>query len=197
MRLSKHQSCKRRCARCLPRNRLEIGVPIFVSYRAGRCLTRLEVRLESSNVAVRDVSGTSLCARFLARSMGRCSVRGAIDGSRRFRLLRLRLRLRLDSSYERNAEETLLVLCQGLLSSSSHCRRVSCPPLPRRPWRRRAAVRMEAEAGPFRVVVFQVCACLAECTKHTHTTRKLSKTVSFNESFDSRIRQSCPEVAWG
>ena len=102
-----------------------------------------------------------------------------------------------DSSYERNAEETLLVLCQGLLSSSSHCRRVSCPPLPRRPWRRRAAVRMEAQAGPFRVVVFQVCACLAECTKHTHTTRKLSKTASFNESFDSRIRQSCPEVAWG
>ena len=60
-----------------------------------------------------------------------------------------------------------------------------------------AAVRMEAEAGPFRVVVFQVCACLAECTKHTHTTRKLSKTASFNESFDSRIRRSCPEVAWG
>ena len=81
MRFSKNQSCKRRCARCRPRNRLEIGVPTFVSYRAGRCLTRLEVRLESSNVAVREVSGTSLCARFLARSMGRCSVRGAIDGS--------------------------------------------------------------------------------------------------------------------
>ena len=31
----------------MPRNRLEIGVPTFVSYRAGRCLTRLEVRLES------------------------------------------------------------------------------------------------------------------------------------------------------
>jgi hypothetical protein len=35
-----------------------------------------------------------------------------------------------------------------------------------------AAVRMEAEAGPFKGVVCQVCACLAECTKHTHTTRK-------------------------
>ena len=30
----KNQSCKRRCARCLPRNRLEIGVPTFVLYRA-------------------------------------------------------------------------------------------------------------------------------------------------------------------
>ena len=47
LRFSKSQSCKRRCARCLPRNRLEIGVPTFVSYRAGRCLTRLEVWLES------------------------------------------------------------------------------------------------------------------------------------------------------
>ena len=69
---SKNQSCKRRCARCLPRNRLEIGVPTFVSYRAGRCLTRLEVRLESSNVAVCDstrcVAQTSLCAVFAAIS---------------------------------------------------------------------------------------------------------------------------------
>ena len=72
MRFSKNQSCKRRCARCLPRNRLEIGVPTFVSYRAGRCLTRLEVRLESSNVAVCDstrcVAQTSLCAVFAAIS---------------------------------------------------------------------------------------------------------------------------------
>ena len=47
LRFSKNQSCKRRFARCLLRNRLEIGVPTFVSYRAGRCLIRLEVRLES------------------------------------------------------------------------------------------------------------------------------------------------------
>ena len=64
MRFSNNQSCKRRCARCLPRNRLEIGVPTFVSYRAGRCLTRLEVRLESSNVAVYRVQSTELCAVF-------------------------------------------------------------------------------------------------------------------------------------
>ena len=43
----KKQSCKRRCTRCLPRLRLEIGVPTLVSYRAGRRLTRPEVRLES------------------------------------------------------------------------------------------------------------------------------------------------------
>ena len=40
-------SCQRFCARSMPRNRLEIGVPTLVSYRVGRCFTRLEVWLES------------------------------------------------------------------------------------------------------------------------------------------------------
>ena len=64
-------SCKRRCARCMPRNRLEIGVPTFVSYRAGRCLTRLEVRLESSNVAVCDSTRCMWLKRRSARSLQR------------------------------------------------------------------------------------------------------------------------------